>query len=417
MINQYARMALTVVAMMTVCLQHAPILLADHPSESWKVDVEVLRSAQYKALMQGNLYCDEQDRLWLPVSVSFDKETTTDAYIAQSVGILLLSENKGRTWRKTERPHPNPHSSSVALADGSLARIMSSGWVRYPREEYGKLWDEGRYVWDLGEDLGFCAVHKDMWFDRSRDEGRTWERLAVHEQLPFFAHMVVDHLIRLYDGSLISFVYGYPPSRRNSSGLGGRSNAYCVRSEDNGQNWQLVQMADGTLSPSSRGFGEIYPIVFDDGRILAMLRTELANFAYLVLSQDGGRTWSEPRKTPVRAKHPRPTLLHDGSILVTYQRRFARPYGVRARFTKDLGETWSEEVVICDDIHDPDGLHQPNTVELSDGTLFTTFDATKHDENGRPGPFIGGSHWTPDYRRPYGPKLDVPEAAEKISEQ
>ena len=442
----------TIASVMIICLPHVPVLFAEtevhaidkklpqdllleqnnkeprsssvfkapaieHPPKPWKIDVDILRSTQYEALIQGNLYCDEQDRLWLPVNVSFDKKTTTDAYIAQSVGILLLSENKGRTWRKTDLPHPKPPGTAVALPDGSLARTSSSGWVRYPREKYDALWSEGRYVWDLGEALGFCAVHKDMWFERSRDGGKIWERIAVHEQLPFFAHMVVDSLIRLHDGSLISFVYGYPPERRNSNRQGGRSNAYCVRSEDNGTRWQLVMMADGVLSPSPRGFGEIYSVVLDDGQIFAMLRTQLANFAYLVLSQDGGQTWSKPRKTPVRAKHPRPTLLRNGSILVTYQRRFAQPYGVRARFTQDLGTSWSEEVIICDDIHDPDGLHQPNTVELSDGTLFTTFDATKHDELGRPGPFVGGSHWTPTYRRPYGPKLDVPKPIEKFTEQ
>ncbi len=415
MINPYLKMVLSLLLIMTACLYQHPGLAADHPSQPWKVDVEVLRSPQYEALIQGNLYCDGQDRLWLPVGISFDKKTTTDAYIAQSTGMLLLSENQGRTWRRTEQPHPHSPDESVALSDGALARTRSSGWVRYPRDKYDELWSEGRYVWDLGEDLGFCAVHKDLWFERSSDDGRTWQRQAVHEQLPFFAHFVINPLLKLPDGCLINFAYGYPPERRNGSGTRGRSNAYCVRSRDDGQNWQLVLMADGVLSPSARGFGEVYPVVLEDGRIFAMLRTELANFAYLVVSSDGGRTWSKPSQTPVRAKHPRPALLHDGSILVTYQRRFARPYGVRARFTQDLGASWSEEVVICDDIHDPDGLHQPNTVELSDGTLFTTFDATKQDEQGRPGPFIGGSHWTRNYRRPYGPRLDVPEPKEKFS--
>ena len=415
MINPYFKTVVTVVSVMTACLQHLPSLAADHASPPWKVEVEVLRSPQYEALMQGNLYCDEQDRLWLPVGISFDKKTTTDAYIAQSAGMLLLSENQGRTWRSTEQPHPHSPDESVALSDGSLARTRSSGWVRYPRDKYDELWSEGHYVWDLGEDLGFCAVHKDMWFERSSDGGQTWQRQAVHEQLPFFAHLVINPLLKLPDGCLINFAYGYPPERRNGSGIGGRSNAYCLRSQDGGQNWQLVLMADGVFSPSARGFGEIYPVVLEDGRMFSMLRTELANFAYLVVSSDGGRTWSKPSQTPVRAKHPRPTLLRDGSILVTYQRRFAQPYGVRARFTQDLGGSWSEEVVICDDIHDPDGLHQPNTVELSDGTLFTTFDATKQDDQGRPGPFIGGSHWTRNYRRPYGPRLDVPEPKKKFS--
>ena len=379
-------------------------------SDPWKYDVDILRSGQYEALMQSHVYCDEQDRLWLPATMSFDAKTTTDAYIGQAQDVLLLSQDLGFTWRMTDQPHPNPPDPPVKLADGTIAKTSSSGWVRYPRGQFDQLWNEGHYVWDLGEELGFCAVHKDLWLHRSRDGGRTWNKSAVHEQLAFFAHLVeMDRLLILNDGVLIAFVYGYPPERRDSdSGLGGRSNAYSVRSLDSGDTWQLVMMADGDLSPSPRGFGEIYPLVFDDGRIFAMLRTALAQFAYLVTSRDGGRTWTDPVKTPIRAKHPRPTLLRDGTILVTYQRRFAEPYGVRARFTADFGESWSEPVIIRDDIPYPDGLHQPNTVELSDGTLFTTFDAKKYDDDGRPWPFIGGSRWTRTYRRPYGPKLEPP---------
>ena len=326
-----------------------------NPPKPWKYDVDILRSRQYEAMAQGQVHCDEDDNLWLHVGISFDAKTTTDAYIAQETGVLLLSEDRGLTWTMTDRPHPRPPGADrVTLPDGTIVTTTSSGWVRYPRTEIERLRQQRYYVWDLGEELDFCAVHKDMWMSRSRDGGDTWA---------------------------------------------------------------LITIADGTLSPSPVGFGETYPVVYGDGRVFVMVRTELGHHAYCVSSAAGGSTWTQPRKTPIRGKHPRPTLLRDGTILITYQRRFALPYGVRARFTPDHGETWSEEVIIRDDIPVSDGLHQPNTVEMSDGTLFTTFDAKKYYDDGTELPFVGGSRWTRTYRRPLGPKLAVPEPAEKYSDQ
>jgi hypothetical protein len=136
---------------------------------------------------------------------------------------------------------------------------------------------------------------------------------------------------------------------------------------------------------------------------------------YSVWSSDGGRTWTEPVQTPIRAKHPRPTALRDGTIVCSYQRRFAQPFGVCARFTADRGKTWSEEIILRDDIPISDGLSEANTVEFSDGTLFTAFGARQYDDEGRAWPFIGGCRWTHDYRRPYGPALEVPARSEKYN--
>jgi hypothetical protein len=167
-------------------------------------------------------------------------------------------------------------------------------------------------------------------------------------------------------------------------------------------------MADGCLSPAPTGFSETFPIVHPGGRIFALVRTELANHAYLVRSDDGGKTWTEPVRSPIRSKHPVPTLLSDGTIVVTYPRRFTRPYGIRARFTSDMGDTWSDEVVIRDEFEIEDGLAHPVTAELPDGTLFTAMHGKKYGEDGVVRPFVFGSRWTRDYRRPQAPELPVP---------
>ena len=110
-------------------------LLATAPSSPktpgpWKYNVDILRSPQYEALGQANLYCDDRDQLWLPVTISFDAKTTTDAWIAQRKDVLLLSEDKGLSWQITDRRHPNPPDNRQTLLDGRIVRTETGGWGR-----------------------------------------------------------------------------------------------------------------------------------------------------------------------------------------------------------------------------------------------------------------------------------------------
>ena len=401
------------------------------PSKPWKWDVDILRSSQYEGLGHGPLFCDEQDRLWLPGSICFDASQNTDAWTAVETPIVLLSEDGGLTWQITDRPCPGSSHSHVILSDGTMVEMGGTGWTRLPRTEIERLEAEGYMVWDLGEEHDYCAYINEVLVKVSRDEGQTWEERSIRDQLSFFAHFVARGPLRLLDdGTLIFIAYGYGKDDRHpaeggpwgqpglrSSYNGGRSSTYILRSVDGGANWEMVLMADGRHSCSDAGFTETFPIIRGDGTLFVMLRTLLGEPAYSVFSSDGGRSWSEPVQTPIRAKHPDPTVLRDGTIVCSYQRRFAPPYGVRARFTSDMGKTWSDDVVIRDCIPVDDGLGGINTVELSDGTLFTSFGAKKYNDEGREWPFVGGSRWARSYRRPYGPKLEVPEAGEKYNYQ
>ncbi len=383
----------------------------------WKYDVEVISSPQYVVNNSANtpLYCDKEDRLWARVWLSFAENT--DAYHARATEVTLVSEDQGVTWQVTDHPWPGPVQNRSVLPDGTIVETASNGWVRYPRSEIKRLQDRGYYVWDLGEEAGYCAIIYDMWVRRSTDGGQTWEEFPVHQQFPFFAKLCVNSPPRqrlLNDGTIITFAYGYlPEGRTEESDLGGLCNTYILRSSDAGTTWQMIRMADGHLSPSPRGFGEIYPVVWRDGRIFALMRTAAGTPAYSVWSDDGGLTWSEPRPTPIAAKHPNPALLRDGTIVCTYQRRFAPPFGVRARFTSDLGKTWSDEVILRDDIAIADGLSQPQTVELSDGTLFTIFTAKKYVESGGVQFFVGGTRWA----RGYQPLPHIQEKLQQIRER
>ncbi|MEO1997548.1 MAG: sialidase family protein [Planctomycetaceae bacterium] len=394
----------------------------------WKTDVDILHAARYSgdygSFSKGHVYVDAQDRLWLPVNVFFpDKQSHTDAFHPREKQILLMSRDKGLTWTISERPSPAPIHNRVTLPDGTLIELGGTGWLRYPRSEIKRLQDTGYYVWDLGEKEGYCAIIYDLWQKRSTDAGRTWQKRPLHKQLPFFAHFVArGPLRRLDNGTLIYLGYGYGKDDRKfnaDSGSNrwesGRSHVYCLRSTDAGKTWNAIRAADGQLSPSGQGFTETFPIIGGQGKLFLMLRTGLGSPAFTVSSSDSGKTWTTAVRTPINAKHPLPTLLDDGTIVCSYQRRTAAPFGVRARFTSDRGKTWSAEIVLRDDVPTSDALSEPDTVEFSDGTLFTAFQGKRFDDQGRQQQFIGGSHWSRDYRQPYAPKLKVPPPRNKFN--
>ena len=185
--------------------------------------------------------------------------------------------------------------------------------------------------------------------------------------------------------------------------------------KERGDTWEIIQIADGHLAPTDSGFTECFPVVFPDGRMFVMLRTELGVHAYCVRSIDAGVTWSRPEKTPVRAKHPLVTRVWDEAIVCTYPRRFARPFGIRACLTSDLGRTWSDEVVLRDDFEISDGLSWSMTQGLPDGTLFTVMNGKKYIEKGVPRSYVFGSRWTRDFRKPTGPEQPVPPRAPRIN--
>ena len=382
--------------------------------DPWKYDVEIISSPRY-VVNNYQTWCDGEDRLWARLSLDFGENT--DAYHQRQAVVSIVSVDRGIRWRVSDQPWPGPRNDRSVLPDGMIVETGTHHWMRYPRSQIPALEKQGYYVWDLGPQANYGAILGSMWVRRSTDQGATWKAFPVHQQFGFFSRLAVNsppHQRYLRDGTLIQFAHGYRPADRTAaSDLGGRNHPFILRSADAGQTWQLVQMADGAGSPSARGFNEIYPVVWGDGRIFAMLRTAAGQQAFSVASRDGGRTWSAPRPTPIFAKHPNPTILNDKTIVCSYQRRFAAPFGVRARFTADVGTSWSPEVILRDDVVMADGLVQPQTVEFSDGLLFTLFTAQKRTTSGAIRSFIGGTAW----RRDQQPIPHIAELRRQINQR
>lgn len=389
-------------------------------SKSWKYEVEIISDGQYRVSVyqaMDSLVCDDNGRLWLRLGLVFPDEqnSASDFYWPRVTLRYMVSDDMGLTWRFTDEPRPVPPDTRSTLPDGTIVETGShcwprDRWERYPPSMLPELQRRGYRIIDMSKRGGFYAVIYDMWARRSTDGGQTWKYIPIHEQLPFMATFVEHKYQRLLaDGTIVTVALGGPKADEPR-------NSYMLRSSDGGLTWDLVTMADGKYAEGvATGFCEPYPVVYPDGRIMTLLRTRLGHPAYMVRSDDGGKTWTKPAKSPIISKHPTVTPLSDGTIVCTYPRRYGRPFGIRARFTSDMGRTWSDEVVLADNFEISDGLAFPITVELPDGTLYTAMHGKRYLEGEKIQSFVFGARWTRSYRQPAAPKMPVPDRLPKFN--
>ena len=89
-------------------------------------------------------------------------------------------------------------------------------------------------------------------------------------------------------------------------------------------------------------------------------------------STDFGKTWSKPHQLlPQKGGAPSHIIEKDGVLISVYGYRQS-PYGIRAMFSYDGGETWETDCVLVDNEVSGD-LGYPATVELKDGSLLTVY--------------------------------------------
>jgi len=151
---------------------------------------------------------------------------------------------------------------------------------------------------------------------------------------------------------------------------GDSGHAYVYRSADSGKTWTFHE-----IIADSRGqipMNETSLIDLGGGHILAFVRTgDSVDHLYRAESLNGGITWGRLADSGITG-HPADLLrLNNGHILLTYGYRHV-PFGVRARISKDNGQTWGDELILRDDGLNGD-LGYPMSIQLVDGTIFTVY--------------------------------------------
>lgn len=136
---------------------------------------------------------------------------------------------------------------------------------------------------------------------------------------------------------------------------------------------------------------EPYTIQLPNGTLVCHIRVEPTFTTFQSISTDGGKTWSVPEKLlPDRGGAPAHLLMHSSGVLISMYSYRTKPYGLRAMFSRDGGNTWEKDIVIYENEASED-LGYPCMVELEDGSLLTVFYA--RDNSGDPS-VIMQTTWT-----------------------
>lgn len=161
------------------------------------------------------------------------------------------------------------------------------------------------------------------------DNARTWTTVGTRG----LVHPLPDRILELGHGTWLTAAHmhrgthplpmtGQPPIEQ-----------MVYISENQGAKWRplSVMAFDGRLMLCEASMTRL-----PDGRILALLRENSGVFEpmYACVSEDGGKTWSDPGPTPMIGHRPCLGLTRDGRLLVTY--RNVAPNGSVAAWTGDL---------------------------------------------------------------------------------
>ena len=173
-----------------------------------------------------------------------------------------------------------------------------------------------------------------------------------------------------------------------------------IFSED-GVHFSEVTWLEGLLPgfPEGTFLCEPHGIELRDGRILILSRVERPGQSFTIyqsVSRDGGKSFSRPMplcipEEELSGSPPHLLEARDGTVILTYGYRL-RPYGQRARISRDGGETWSREIILREDGVNWD-LGYPATVERTDGSLLTVYYQIPEGKENRA---ILGTIWRPE---------------------
>ena len=199
---------------------------------------------------------------------------------------------------------------------------------------------------------------------RSEDEGKTWlEPVRVDGVLSD------GRIIELANGELLAPYYKY-------------DQPLLYISVDRGKTWKLLY----SWPKINSTFPETSLARFPSGRLVAVVRYKDDNL-HTSISEDNGRSWTPPQRTPMNSQHHRGrlTALSTGELLCSFgwrcrgaefpdQQAQDDLSTIRVAVSFDEGETWRENDFrfIRHDILNWD-IGYPDTLEMPDGKLYTVY--------------------------------------------
>ena len=276
---------------------------------------------------------------------------------------MFISEDEGKSWKGptalSNGPLDDRDAGICEGADGSLVVTYFTSLASIFRtKKLSKQWREVA----AGINLETLLKEHGFWMRRSTDGGKTWSpKYRVPVNSPHGP-------TRMKDGRLFF--------------AGQKGGIYCNEmigvpfysaqfSKDNGVTWEALSTIPVPVGQERREIHEAHGIEAPDGTLVVQYRNHFnpgLGETWQTESADGGKTWSRPRFI-CKGFPTHLQIFGKDKLIMTYGYRL-KPYGIRARISKDSGKTWSEEIILTDDAKNGD-MGYPSTVEMADGSLFT----------------------------------------------
>lgn len=257
-----------------------------------------------------------------------------------NVRVMARSLDGGRTWT------PETHDVFVDADEGAGAGPEA---IRF-------------------DDPDFALTVRRQHYHVSQDRGRTW---SEPYRLPDFGQHEIqartDYLVEA-DICLLFLT---------ATKTNGREGRPFVARMGGGQEIAFVSW----ITPEPEGYSIMPSTVrLGDGSLVSSIRRYErgdVNRGWIETwsSKDGGASWDGPShvaETGERSGNP-PSLvrLSDGRLAVTYAYR-SRPFGIRARISRDEGRTWGDEIHLRDDSRTWD-IGYTRSVQRTDGRIVTVY--------------------------------------------
>lgn len=228
------------------------------------------------------------------------------------------------------------------------------------------------------------------WFHVSRDRGRHWSGPHLIPDLGTNGISARTDIVALSSDSALMML-----TCPKVDGTEGRVCAALVT--DGGRSFERRGWVDEApegwhIMPSSLRHGDevLTAVRAADGQP----KTDRRHWIDLHRSSDGGISWhpvaTAVSDTGVGGNPPALLRLADQRLLIVYGHRDI-PFGLRCVTSDDDGRSWSEPVVLTDDIAMRD-MGYPRAVQLDDGSVLAVYYANRGDETDR---WIEAVRWRP----------------------